>query len=153
MISSRLPRRWGMIILAATTVIAGTICGARPASATSVLIDNWYFDQSTPCYTETHDMFCFWYSQKLSNGVWGTNLSVPTITGTFVNGGVGTGGVGQQVRNNAASMEDDSNCFMYAYVYPNYVGDSNEVDPAFGGNLTSSPLLRNNEASMHGICP
>lgn len=46
MISSRLPRRWGMVILAATTAITGSLYGARPASATNVFIHDWYFDQS-----------------------------------------------------------------------------------------------------------
>jgi hypothetical protein len=89
--------------------------------------------------------YCLYYHQNLGGAYWGTNQQTfGTITAKFPNNGAGQG---QPVRNNAASMADDTQtCNVTTWVYPNYVGDFNWLFPLFWGNLT--PTLRNNEASI-----
>jgi len=92
--------------------------------------------------------FCLWYSPNYENGVWvwaGGANSVPVITGSFTDGD-------GAVRNNAASAANVGGCEIGIYVYPNYVGDVNFLDSPWGGNLTESPPLRNNEASVELFC-
>lgn len=89
--------------------------------------------------------YCLYYQQNQGGAYWGTNQrTFGTITATFPNNGAGHG---QPVRNNAASMVDNTQtCNVTTWVYPNYVGDFNWLWPTFWGNLT--PTLHNNEASI-----
>jgi len=88
--------------------------------------------------------FCLWYSPDMENGVWvwaGGANSVPVITASFTDGD-------GKVRNNAASAANAGGCTDGIFVSPNYVGDVNWIAWGWGGNLTSNPPLRNNEASV-----
>jgi hypothetical protein len=92
--------------------------------------------------------FCLWYSPNFENGVWvwaGGANSVPVITGHFTDGD-------GAVRNNAASAANVGGCEIGILVSPNYVGDVNNLNSPWGGNLTESPPLRNNEASVKLFC-
>jgi hypothetical protein len=93
--------------------------------------------------------YCLWYSPDMKGGHWlgpdSGNGSIATLTGSF------TGGDGP-IRNNAASAANVLDCAMGIWVSPNYVGDENQLYWGWGGNLTSSPPLRNNEASIGLEC-
>jgi hypothetical protein len=92
--------------------------------------------------------WCLWYSPNYENGVWaytGGAASVPVITANFTDGD-------GAVRNNAASAANIGGCEIGIFVSPNYVGDVNYLGNDGGGNLTESPPLRNNEASIKIFC-
>lgn len=93
--------------------------------------------------------YCLWVSPSMGGGHWlgpdSGNGDVPTITASFTDGD-------GKVRNNAASAANVLDCSMGIWVSPNYVGDVNRLDWGWGGNLTSSPPLRNNEASVNEEC-
>lgn len=150
--------RFALRFAAAITTLAasGIAFAAAPAHASNVVINGWTQIQ---CGNEGYYL-CLWYHPGAYTGGagWGTKTSVPTISGDFELGTVGvTSGMGQPVRNDAGSMSNASpDCIDFAYVSPNYVGNSNEVDPNDGGNLTNSnqqsPPLHNNEASVAIVC-
>jgi hypothetical protein len=114
---------------------------ARPAASTN--IDKGFEGESGCSAGRWH--YCLWYGQNIGEAMWGTNQqNVGTITARFFNDGTGAG---QAVRNNAASMADNTNnCNVTTWVYPNYTGAFNWLEPMWWGNLTSN--LRNNEASI-----
>jgi hypothetical protein len=127
----------------ATPAMAGTHTAASTQRATGTLIDQAFEGESGCSAARWH--YCLFYSPNISAAMWGTNQqNVGTITATFPNNGTGAG---QPVRNNAASMADNtSNCNVTTWVYPNYTGDFNWLKPMWWGNLTTT--LRNNEASI-----
>ncbi len=133
---------------AGAAVLIGSVCTAVPASA-GTNIDSIKTGGSSCQSYKSNYAFCLWYSQNLKNGVWGATGNVSTISSTFANGGFGASGVGQSVRNNAASAaaSDSGYCNVNIWVSPGYVGASNTLGDWWGGNLNSS--LRNNEASVN----
>lgn len=116
---------------------------ARPA-ATGTNIDQG-FEGETSCGVSGW-RYCLFYSPNLTGAWWGsTQQRFGTITATYPFDH--NPGGGQPVRNNAASMADNtSNCNVTTWVYPNYTGSFNWLKPMWAGNLTSG--LRNNEASI-----
>lgn len=123
--------------------MASTHPGTTAQAATGTNIDKG-FEGETGCGAARWH-YCLFYSPNVATAMWGTNQqNFGTITATFPNNGTGAG---QPVRNNAASMADNTgNCNVTTWVYPNYTGDFNWLEPMWWGNLTST--LRNNEASI-----
>jgi hypothetical protein len=129
---------------------AGLLTGAGQAQAASANISSWdTYSAPVRCTsTQITVYYCLYYSQGANGAVWrGIETSTPTISGIFYDDGQGSAGVGQGVRNNAASAENASlNCNVGIWVFPYYQGDSNWLSPGRGGNLSAN--LRNNEASI-----
>jgi hypothetical protein len=141
--------------MAAGALLCGTAGGflifTPPASASTGTNVDYYAAGWADCDAYSFaDLYCLWYSPGLINGVWGSTSSyTSTISGTFSNDSYGTGGVGEDVRNNAASMASWTDCHVTTWVSPGREGDWNWVDVLWGGNLTSGSIqLRNNEASI-----
>lgn len=141
--------------LAGAAVLTAGMVAAVPAKATS--IDQYTGGGSRCGAVNSRWAFCLWYSQYMDGGVYGATGDVKTISGTFIDGGDGSAGVGQAVRNNAASAAMDVNsgtsysCSagaggVFIWVYPNFTGNVDSLHDWYGGNLTSD--LRNNEASV-----
>lgn len=127
--------------------LAGGVLPPSPASATSWWVGSWNVSHSSWCWN-SGNYYCLFYSPNAQNGHWGSYaVGIPNLSG-YVFSGSGTG-VGAPVRNDAASMES-VDCRTQTFVYPNYVGNSNEVGALRGGNLNSA--LRNNEASITLYC-
>jgi len=133
--------------LGAGAMTAPAMASTHPATnaqaATGTNIDKAYEGESGCSSGRWH--YCLWYGQNIGEAMWGTNQQTfGTITATFPNNGTGAG---QPVRNDAASMADNTgNCNVTTWVYPNYTGAFNWLEPMYWGNLTSG--LRNNEASI-----
>jgi hypothetical protein len=127
-----------------TPAMAGTHSATSAQRATGTLIDQGFEGETNCGISGWH--YCLFYSPNTNGAWWGTNQqNVGTITATFPNDH--NPGAGQPVRNNAASMADNTgNCNVTTWVYPNYTGDFNWLKPMWWGNLTST--LRNNEASI-----
>jgi hypothetical protein len=118
---------------------------ARPASGTGTNIDQKHVGSSL-CDGNQWG-YCLWYSPNETGAVWGSikQMTVGTIIATYPDDG--RAGQGKPVRNDAASMGDNSvNCNTTTWVGTNYTGDFNWLKPGWEGNLTGS--LRNNEASI-----
>jgi hypothetical protein len=141
---------------AAGLAVTGSVALAGPANASTGKNIDYYPAGWYNCYEHSaSDFYCLWYHPGLTGGVWGTTSSYVKcldpgggasgcITADF------TAGDGE-VRNNAASMADDtSNCHVTTWVSPGRVGDWNWLYSSWGGNLTSTSSLplRNNEASI-----
>jgi hypothetical protein len=145
-------------LLVISTAVLGTFLGAaamtapaiasthtatavRPATSTNI---DKGFEGETGCSAGRWH-YCLFFGQNVAEAMWGTNQqNTGTITATFPNNGTGAG---QAVRNNAASMADNiGNCNVTTWVFPNFTGAFNWLDPMWWGNLTSN--LRNNEASI-----
>ncbi|MFI1753594.1 hypothetical protein [Streptomyces sp. NPDC020571] len=141
---TRALKRASVVAATAATLGAGTLTLAPSAGATSWNIDTWSsFWQ--PCGT----YMCLYYSPNLDNASWTpTRTSDANLGGnTFANHGTGSAGAGQVVRNNAASMGNNTtNCHVTTFVSPNFTGDANWLHAGHAGNLNSR--LRNNEASI-----
>jgi Peptidase inhibitor family I36 len=151
------------LIAGAVTGVAMALAGfAGPASAspaapvsgpvscgTGCAIINEFNTGGTKCQDiNANADFCLWYSPNMKGGVWvwaGGAKSVPVITASFTDGD-------GKVRNNAASAANAGGCTVGIFVTPNYVGDLNSIGWGWGGNLTSNPPLRNNEASVRIQC-
>ncbi|GIG92305.1 hypothetical protein [Plantactinospora endophytica] len=143
--------RTRVAVLAAGAVAASGIAVGLASPAQAANIDTWSsFWQ--PCGT----YLCLYYSPGLTNASWrpgGTSYS--NLSGyTFSNGGTGTAGAGQAVRNNAASMGNHTaNCNVTTWISPGFTGpygdwrDNNWLSPGHAGNLNG--YLRNNEASIN----
>jgi hypothetical protein len=114
---------------------------AQPAASTNI---DKGFEGETGC-SSGRWAYCLWYAQNVGGAMWGTNQqNTGTITATFPNNG---SGAGDPVRNDAASMADNTpDCNVTTWVYPNYTGAFNWLEPMYWGNLTSN--LHNNEASI-----
>ncbi len=139
-------------------VVAASLAQVPSAGASIYNINQW---KASWCRGSAFN-WCLYYGQggQNSDTAWaGSQNSVPNLSSpydwTFTSGEVHPvlPGNGQQVRNNAASMEDGTpNCNVTTWVYPNYVGDYNYLNPGEGGNLTPNSAdpqqLRNNEASI-----
>jgi hypothetical protein len=146
-------RRVGGVAAASALATAGLAFIAAPAHAQGVNIDQWL--QAACGYR-----LCLWYhaGQGTGGAGWGTNTGVANIDDTspstfYIPGNPGNQGLNQRVRNNAGSMSNGStSCLDYAYVSPGWFGDYNVVVAGWGGNLTNSPLLHNNEASVIVSC-
>jgi hypothetical protein len=125
--------------------MASTHPATAAAAATSTNIDQG-FEGETSCAAQRWH-YCLFYSQNTYGAWWGTNQrTFGTITATYPTN-LPNPGAGQPVRNNAASMADNTeNCNVTTWVYPNYTGAFNWLKPMYWGNLTSN--LRNNEASI-----
>ncbi|GLY79257.1 hypothetical protein [Actinoallomurus iriomotensis] len=122
--------------MAATLAFAAT-----PALASSgVKVSGWYDScngSSSPG--------CLYYSPNGTGGIYVSNKYISNLSGEeFVYGA----GDGLPVRNNAASIGNNTtNCGSTTWVNINAGGDWNWTPSGRGGNLTS-PGLRNNEASF-----
>ncbi|MFF5025485.1 hypothetical protein ACWERI_12880 [Streptomyces collinus] len=133
----------------ATSLAVGAAClstvaiGLAP-SAQAANIDKWSsFWQ--PCGT----YMCLYYHQGLTGASWTPTWSSDTDLGgnKFGDHGTGSDGAGQVVRNNAASMGNNTtNCRVATFVYTDFQGDNNWLTAGHAGNLNSS--LSNNEASI-----
>jgi hypothetical protein len=136
--------------LGAGVMTASAMASTNPATAarpdTSTNIDKGYEGESACAIAGWK--YCLFYLQNFNGAVWGTNQkTIGTITGTFSDEYPDVAGAGDPVRNDAASMADNTdNCNVTTWVYPNYTGAFNWLEPMWDGNLTSS--LRNNEASI-----
>ncbi|MGW7376781.1 hypothetical protein DEJ48_04040 [Streptomyces venezuelae] len=141
---TRALKRASVVTTTMAALGAGALTLAPTAGATSWNIDKWpSFWQ--PCGT----YMCLYYSPNLDNASWTpTSTSDKDLGGNkFGNHGTGTAGAGQVVRNNAASMGNNTtNCHVATFVSPNFQGDANWLHAGHGGNLNST--LRNNEASI-----
>lgn len=131
-------------------LVAGLLMAGVPdtkAGASTVFIDQFNTGGSR-CAADLHTTpaWCLWYSPNMDGGVLTHSYAIKTLTENFGNGGYGTAGVGDPVRNDAASMANNNGSCLYTYVSPGYVGADNGLEPWYGGNLTAG--LRNNEASI-----
>ena len=120
--------------------LAGSIIAAGSAGAsTGANIDQW---RSTWCVNSSH-WFCMYYSPDGQGGSYYSNQeSIANLSGHYFSNG-------DPVRNDAASIGNGAaNCPLTTWVYTDFTGDWNWVHGGYGGNLTSSPPLRNNEASI-----
>ncbi len=135
----------GAAALAAGLLVAGV--PTAKAGASTIFIDQFNTGGSR-CETDlgTTPSWCLWYSQNMDGGVLTHSYDISTLSENFGNGGYGTAGVGDPVRNDAASMGNNNGGCLYTYVSPGYVGNDNGLEGWYGGNLTSG--LRNNEASI-----
>lgn len=150
-------RRILTVVGAVGVTVAGMVLPATSSSASAYNISAW----SSPWCQGTAGNWCLFYSPGGENGgsAWALdaksvpNLSSPVDWTFSCESGAGAGAC-QQVRNNAASMENGTpNCSVTTWVYVNYVGDYNWVSAGEGGNLTPNAndpqQLRNNEASIN----
>lgn len=127
----------------ATGVLASAPADA--SAAPSTWVGSWNVPSNSWC-AENSYAWCLYYSPNAKGGRFGSHtFGISNLSG-YTFSGSGLAGAGDPVRNDAASMEDPSDCDLQVFVYPNFVGNSNEVAPGRGGNLNSS--LRNNEASV-----
>ncbi|MEV0784930.1 hypothetical protein AB0I52_18535 [Streptomyces sp. NPDC050423] len=137
-------KRTALAATAMAAVGAVTLGLAPAAGATSTNIDTWSsFWQ--PCGT----YLCLYYSPNLTNASWTpTRTSDKDLAGNkFANHGTGTAGAGQVVRNNAASMGNNTtNCHVAVFYSPGWKGDANWLHAGYAGNLNGD--LRNNNASI-----
>ncbi|MCX4730593.1 hypothetical protein [Streptomyces sp. NBC_01363] len=132
--------------LAATAVAAvgAVTLGLAPAaSASSENVDIWpSFWQ--PCGT----YMCLYYSPNLTNASWTpTRTSDADLAGNkFANHGTGSAGAGQVVRDNAASMGNNTtNCHVTVFSKTDFHGNTNWLRAGHAGNLKD---LRNDNASI-----
>ncbi|MBO4258146.1 peptidase inhibitor family I36 protein [Streptomyces griseorubiginosus] len=140
-LTRRITARFGMAGAAAALALGGL---AAQASASSAVIDGSNgFASPSSCNVGSAYYFCLYYSPNHTGGTKAyTATKVATISGNF-------SGTSHPVRNDAASAANGSGCHVGIWVSPNYTGNSNwMLDGNRGGNLTSSPQLRNNEASI-----
>ncbi|MFB7211211.1 hypothetical protein [Streptomyces sp. NPDC056255] len=137
-------KRASMVGIAVAATSAATLALAPTAGATSTNIDTWSsFWQ--PCGT----YMCLYYSPNLTNASWTpSGTSDSDLSGNkFANHGTGSAGAGQVVRNNAASMGNNTtNCRVRVFYSPGFTGDSNWLTAGHAGNLNGN--LRNNDASI-----
>ncbi|HEY9438575.1 MAG TPA: hypothetical protein VIS29_07970 [Streptomyces sp.] len=137
-------KRATAVSAAVAAISAGAFALAPTAGATSTNIDTWSsFWQ--PCGT----YMCLYYSPNLDNASWTpTRTSDADLAGNkFADHGTGSSGAGQVVRNNAASMGNNTtNCHVATFYSTSFRGDANWLHAGHAGNLTSG--LRNNEASI-----
>ncbi|MER8088870.1 peptidase inhibitor family I36 protein [Streptomyces sp. NPDC058316] len=133
------------LVAATVAAVSAAALGLAPtAGATSTNIDTWSsFWQ--PCGT----YMCLYYSPNLTNASWTpSGTSDADLSGNkFGNHGTGSAGAGQVVRNNAASMGNNTtNCHVTVFYSPSFKGDSNWLHAGHAGNLNTR--LRNNDASI-----
>lgn len=137
-------KRASMVGIAVAATSAATLALAPTAGATSTNIDTWSsFWQ--PCGT----YMCLYYSPNLTNASWTpSGTSDSDLSGNkFANHGTGSAGAGQVVRNNAASMGNNTtNCHVAVFYSPGFKGDANWLHAGRAGNLNGD--LRNNDASI-----
>lgn len=129
--------------------IGGFTLVPEVAGAQGVYIST-YASGGTICRVDLNTDFCLYYSIGLHGAYYGRDYSVPVITSAFF-GGAGLPGYGQLVRNNAASLANNTgSCDVGTWVYPTYVGPYNWTSQHDAGNLTTTGtiVLRNNEASV-----
>lgn len=143
--------RKAVVVTAVTVLTAAGVGGlATQASAsTGANIDQY---DSSYCQDSPYP-YCLWYNSNGSGAGWGSEApETAPITGTFfLTNNAGSAGVGQKVRNNAASMANGTaNCEVVTWYNGDETGNWNELDPDWGGNLT--PALHNNEASIAVLC-
>jgi len=146
---NKLRKNTGRLMACAALAAGSVAAGATAASATSANISSWNTDSSpVRCGTTSPYDFCLYYSPGAEGAVWkSTSAAVPNLSGhTFSNDGHGSAGAGQQVRNNAASAENATECNVGIWYSTDYSGNSDWLSPGKGGNLSS--WLRNNEASI-----
>lgn len=134
----------------AAALVAGLLVAGVPdtkAGASTAFIDQFNTGGSR-CYADLQSTpsWCLWYSPNMDGGVLTHSYNISTLSENFGNGGYGTAGVGDPVRNDAASMANNNGGCLYTYVYPGYVGNADGLEGWYGGNLDAN--LRNNEASI-----
>ena len=114
----------------------------KPATSTNI---DQGFEGETSCGVSGWH-YCLFYSQNVTGAWWGSNQqSFGTIIATYPDDH--NPGQGDPVRNDAASMADNSeDCNVTTWVDPNFTGAFNWLEPMWWGNLTSN--LHNNEASI-----
>ncbi|WUH90225.1 peptidase inhibitor family I36 protein [Streptomyces sp. NBC_00433] len=115
---------------------------AGPASASqSANISAWTVSASS---CPTYFKICLFYSPGGTGGRYGTKYLQEGDLSGFTFGGSGAG-VGQVVKDNAASADNNTGCNVAIWdAY--YSGDSDWLSPHKGGNF--GPLLRNREQSF-----
>jgi hypothetical protein len=116
----------------------------RPNTSTNI---DQGFEGETSCGDSTWQ-YCLFYSTDTNGAIWGTDQkTIGTITATFSDKIPNEPGAGDPVRNDAASMANNTgDCNVTTWVNPGYTGAFNWLEPPYWGNLTSN--LRNNEASI-----
>lgn len=137
MVGKKLASRAG-VVAAALGLAVGVLGGTAQASDN---ISTW---SSHRC--NSVNWFCLYYSPNAKGASLGYQHADADIHNLgnyrYANDGAGHG---QVVRNNAASVEDVSDCNVGIWYSPDFQGDSEWLNPWMGGNLT---FLRNNEASI-----
>ena len=94
-------------------VLLGVLMAVVPTTvaraSTTVTIDG-YDTGGSRCYADLQvtGAWCLWYSPDMDGGVLTHSYDIETLAEVFGNGGYGTAGVGDAVRNDAASMGDSS---------------------------------------------
>lgn len=140
----------GIAAAGAAALVAGLLMAGMPdtkVAASTVFIDQFNTGGSRCAEDlQTTPAWCLWYSPNMDGGVLTHSYNIPTLAENFGNGGYGTAGVGDPVRNDAASMANNNGSCLYTYVYPGYVGNDDGLEAWYGGNLDAN--LRNNEASI-----
>ncbi|MEU4612231.1 MULTISPECIES: hypothetical protein [Streptomyces] len=122
-------------VLAAGTM--GVFTTATPAQAAS---------RSSICGGVLEGMFCLYYNSGQKGGATGTRQNVPNwgdYNGTglpmnFADWGLGTAGVGQSVKNNAASWANTANKSGVSYFNSNYGGAYDVGAPNSKGQLVNT---------------
>ncbi|MGW2106321.1 hypothetical protein [Streptomyces sp. NPDC001948] len=136
-------KRASMVGIAVAATSAATLALA-PTAGASTNIDTWSsFWQ--PCGT----YMCLYYSPNLTNASWTpSGTSDSDLSGNkFANHGTGSAGAGQVVRNNAASMGNNTtNCRVAVFYSTGFKGDANWLHAGHAGNLNGD--LRNENASI-----
>ncbi|MET8742707.1 hypothetical protein [Streptomyces sp. NPDC004728] len=137
-------KRASLVGIAVAATSAATLALAPTAGATATNIDTWSsFWQ--PCGT----YMCLYYSPNLTNASWTpSGTSDSDLSGNkFADHGTGSAGAGQVVRNNAASMGNNTiNCHVRVFYSTRFTGDSNWLHAGYAGNLNGD--LRNEDASI-----
>jgi hypothetical protein len=140
----------GAVGLSATSAANAELCG----NLLNHCVSHW--DQwGQPCGT----YLCLYYSPGLWNGSWRPSWYADSdLAGNkfYDSGYFGSGGVGQVVRNNAASVGNKTtNCMVGVFKYTSYRGVYDYVHPLYSGDLNGDAFggvgfdgLRNDNASI-----
>ncbi len=133
----------------AAALVAAALAGAPPASAAERDITGWR--SAEPC---TSDYWCLYYrvyAEGAQYNHFGSASEIKYVSAggpTFRNRGAtrGAEGAGQQVRNNAASLNNKTNNRSISSFYsPGYRGNSDRLQDGWAGNLY---YTANNGASV-----
>ena len=142
-----------LAVTAASVAVAATalLTGAGEASATNTTVSSWgTWESPVRCIDSSGAsvVMCLYYNSNAGGAIDKKYDTVQdgTISDTFwATDQYGSAGNGQNVRNNAASVENASYGTIGVWTSPWFYGDSDYIPGGRGGNLTWN--VKNNEAS------
>jgi hypothetical protein len=130
-------------------IVAAALVGVAPVNAAERDVSSWR--SSEPCAGGAWCLYYRAYAEGAQYNHIGSSSEIRYASAggpTFRNGGAtrGSEGVGQQVRNNAASLNNRTdNRSVSSFYSPNYSGNSDRVQDGWAGNLY---YTANNQASV-----